>query len=182
MGSVVLTNSRKRPQGDQQAACTLPSLQTQRSVVHCLWHFQMRNTRSTVLAKIHSLPGDHLSSEPGGPRRFSGCIMPLSGCQMSMARSPIEAVASWVPSLFHCNEVMGRLAGLKRLRFDEAILTAHGYRYALLKDVARIDGATQVQIIVNYPEAQALTAANNQLKGAQWTPGHACDLRLLLAL
>lgn len=77
---------------------------------------------------------------------------------------------------------MGRLAGLKRLRVDETILTAHGYRYALFKDVARIDVATQVKIIVNYPEAQALAAANDQFKGAQWTPGHACDLRLLLAL
>lgn len=68
------------------------------------------------------------------------------------------------------------------MRVDETVSTVTGYRYALFEDVARIDGATQVQIIVNNPEAQALTAANHKLKGAQWTPGHAGDLRLLLAL
>lgn len=53
---------------------------------------------------------------------------------------------------------------------------------ALFQCVAGIDGATQMQIIINYPKAQALATANHQLKGAQRSPGHACDLTLCWTL
>lgn len=117
MGSVLLTKSRKRPQGDQQAVWTWPpGPHTQRSVVHLLLQFHTRNTRSTVPAKSQSFSGDHLIRPPGGPKRFRLCSVLLSTCQTMMERSPIEEVASRLPSLFHCMEVMGRFEGLQEDR------------------------------------------------------------------
>lgn len=52
----------------------------------------------------------------------------------------------------------------------------------LFQRIAGIDSATQVQIVVNYPKAQALATTNHQLKGAQRSPGHACDLSLRCTL